>query len=252
MSLYVDKNTFVHHIDPMSKLYYVVASIAVSFILPNYPAIVTCLAVSLFLLIAGRIVKKTLPFFGYTSVVLITIILIQGLFYPENETPFISWGPVVFYEEGLHFAAIICLRVINILCAFSVLVLTTKPSHLVDELVRQGMSPKIGYVLSSVLQIIPQMTAMVHKITDAQRSRGMETEGNLWVRLKAFIPLIAPVVMRSLMQTQQRATALEVRGFDSGIPRTFFNERHTHPASIYIRIGLVGAVIFAILWRIFA
>ena len=53
----------------------------------------------------------------------------------------------------------------------------------------------------------------MHTITDAQRSRGMETEGNLLVRIKAFLPLISPVVMSALTATRERAIALEVRGF---------------------------------------
>ena len=41
----------------------------------------------------------------------------------------------------------------------------------------------------------------------------METEGNLLVRIKAFLPLISPVVMSALTATRERAIALEVRGF---------------------------------------
>ena len=57
------------------------------------------------------------------------------------------------------------------------------------------------------------MMGTMHTITDAQRSRGMETEGNLLVRIKAFLPLISPVVMSALTATRRRAIALEVRGF---------------------------------------
>mgnify|MGYP000155167031 CR=1 FL=1 len=59
------------------------------------------------------------------------------------------------------------------------------------------------------------MMGTMHTITDAQRSRGMETEGNLLVRIKAFLPLISPVVMSALTATRERAIALEVRGFGS-------------------------------------
>lgn len=250
MSLYVDKDTFVHKIDPISKIFYVVASIAVPFILPTFTITFICLAVSLMLLLAGRIVRNVLPFIGYSSLVLITIMIIQGLFYHGNETPFLEIGPLVFYKEGLSYAGLICLRVINILCAFSVLILTANPSVLIEELVRKGLSPKIGYVLSSVLQIIPQMTSTMGTITDAQRSRGMETEGNLFVRMKAFIPLIGPVVMSSLIQTRERAMALEVRGFNSKTKRTFLNERHTNRYGVFIQVGIVVMTVLAVVWRI--
>ena len=56
------------------------------------------------------------------------------------------------------------------------------------------------------------MTGTMNTITDAQRSRGLETEGSLLTRAKAFLPLISPVVMSSLINTRERAVALEVRG----------------------------------------
>ena len=250
MSLYVNKDTVVHKIDPISKIVYVIASIAIPFILPSILETLICLAVSVIFIFLGRIFIKVLPLIGYSSLILITIVMIQGLFHPGNETALFRIGPLVFYKEGLTFAGLICLRVINILCAFSLLILTTKPSALIEELVRRGLSPKIGYVLSSVLQIIPQMTATMGTITDAQRSRGMETEGNLFKRMRAFVPLMGPVVMNALIQTRERAMALEVRGFSTKGARTFYNERHSFRYGIFIQISLVIIVILAIVWRI--
>ena len=47
-----------------------------------------------------------------------------------------------------------------------------------EDLERIGFSPKLGYVISSVFQIVPQMSGTMNTILDAQRSRGMETEEN--------------------------------------------------------------------------
>jgi energy-coupling factor transport system permease protein len=144
------------------------------------------------------------------------------------------------------------MRVINIICAFSILILTTKPSDLIEELVRKGLSPKIGYVLSSVLQIIPQMVSTMDTITDAQRSRGMETEGKLFVRMKAFLPLIGPVVMNSLISTRERAMALEVRGFNSKVKKSFLNDEFKFKHGLLIRVIIIALIAAAILWRIIA
>lgn len=59
----------------------------------------------------------------------------------------------------------------------------------------------------------------MNTIMDAQRSRGLETEGNLITRAKSFLPLISPVVMSSLINTRERAIALEIRGFEAGQKR---------------------------------
>ncbi|HVI40656.1 MAG TPA: energy-coupling factor transporter transmembrane component T [Anaerovoracaceae bacterium] len=87
-------------------------------------------------------------------------------------------------------------------------------------------------------------------ITDAQRSRGMETEGNLLIRLEAFIPLIAPVIMSSLINTKERALALEVRGFNSKKKKTFLNDEVKTGADRYIQAGLLIIIAAAFIWRI--
>jgi energy-coupling factor transporter transmembrane protein EcfT len=43
----------------------------------------------------------------------------------------------------------------------------------------RGMSPSLTYIIVSTLQILPQMRNKANTIIDAQRSRGLETQGSL-------------------------------------------------------------------------
>jgi energy-coupling factor transport system permease protein len=208
------------------------------------------LLIGITILLLGKVLRKVFPIVGFSIIVLLSVIIIQGLFNAENKTVFFHLGNIVFYEEGLSFASAICIRVISILCAFSILVLTTKPSDLIESLVRRGLSPKLGYVLGSVLQIIPEMMGTMETITDAQRSRGMETEGNLFVRIKAFIPLMGPLVMNSLVSTRERSMALEVRAFNSRAKKTFINEEQKTGLNKIIKILLFILLLTSILWRL--
>lgn len=250
ISLYVEKNSLVHSIDPISKLYYILFAIAVPIILPTMTVALVCMLISIALLLMAKVFHKTIPVFGFVLFVLLTVVIIQGLFKADNETPLFQVGPFIFYQEGLLYALMITLRVINIVGAFMILVLTTKPSDLVEALVRKGLSPRIGYVLSSVFQIIPEMMSAMGTIMDAQRSRGMETEGNLGVRIKAFLPLLGPVVLSSLLNTKERAMALEVRGFNSRLNRTYLHEEKKHAYSKIIAWVLLTIGVLAIVWRI--
>jgi energy-coupling factor transport system permease protein len=250
LTLYQHRNSIIHKVDPISKIYYIVAAILIPIILPSVKIALICLFTSIAILLTGRVFRKVIPLVSFSFIVLLSIIIIQGLFNSANATPLFTLGPLTFYREGLLFALKICLRVVNIICAFSILVLTTKPSDLIEELVRKGLSPRIGYVLSSVLQIIPQMVSTMDTITDAQRSRGMETEGKLLVRMKAFLPLIGPVVMNSLVSTRERAMALEVRGFNSKTKKSFLNEEFDFKHSSLLKIIIILLIIAAILWRL--
>lgn len=241
----------IHKIDPISKLFYIATAIVIPVIIPVNTVALLCLATSIALLLLGKVFRRVIPIISFSFVVLASIIVIQGLFYQGNLTPVLHAGLLTFYREGLAYALRICIRVVNILCAFAILVLTTKPSDLIESLVRRGLSPRIGYVLSSVLQIIPQMASTMDTITDAQRSRGMETEGKLITRIKAFFPLLGPVVMNSLINTRERAMALEVRGFNSRSQKTFLNDEFKSPYNLFIKLFLSASIVFAVIWRIF-
>lgn len=250
ISLYEDKGTKLNLMAPESKIMYIITAIFVPALLGNRWAGIGFIVGSIILLLLGKVLKKTLPILGVSGFVLLTVLIIHGLFRAGNTTPLLTLGQVVFYKEGVNFAFGIVVNVINILMSFCVLILTTKPSDMVENFVRKGFSPRFGYVFISVFQIIPQMTETMSTITDAQRSRGMETEGNLLVRVKAFIPLISPVIMSSLINTKERALALEVRGFNSKKKKTFLNDQVKTRADIYIQIALALSIIVALGWRI--
>ncbi|MDY0404940.1 energy-coupling factor transporter transmembrane component T [Virgibacillus sp. 179-BFC.A HS] len=250
MTLYIEKNTPLHQMDPLIKLLLVIVSIAVTYICPNLFFVGAVTLTSLILLSVGRVIHKIFPILALSMILIISIIVVQGAFHAQNATVLFSVGPLSFYKEGLLYALLLTLRVVNMVCIFGVLILTTRPDEMVERLVKKGMSPKIGYVLLSVLQIIPQMRATTKKVSDAQRARGMETQGSLIHRVKAFIPLIGPVVLHSLSDTRERALALELRGFNKQTKKTFLKTqrkyRHQWPQGILL--VLIG--IAAIVWRV--
>lgn len=249
ISLYKDNKTILNRFAPESKLIYIITAISVPALFGSKWVSLAFIMMSVLLLTIGKVLKRTLPIMAVSAFVLITVLLIQGIFRPSNTIPLFSIGPVTFYKEGVSFAVGILLNVINILMSFSVLTLTTKPSDMIENLIRRGFSPRFGYVFISVFQIIPQMMETMSTITDAQRSRGMETEGKLHVRMKAFIPLISPVIMSSLVNTRERALALEVRGFNAKNKKTFLNEERKTGADVYIQIGLIICILVAFVWR---
>lgn len=250
ISLYEEKGSILNKLAPESKILYIIIALLLPVITGSKIVSVIFIVCSICLLLFSKVLRKTLPILGVSGFVLLTVVIIQGLFRAGNVTPVLPLGPVTFYKEGLLFAMDIVINVINILLSFCVLILTTKPSDMIENFVRKGFSPRFGYVFISVFQIIPQMTETMSTITDAQRSRGMETEGNLLVRIKAFIPLISPVVMSSLINTKERALALEVRGFNSKKKKTFLNDEKKSGADKFIQIGMLLLLLLGIVWRV--
>ncbi|BCN32482.1 energy-coupling factor transporter transmembrane component T family protein [Anaeromicropila herbilytica] len=250
ITLYEYKNSFLNHIDPFCKLLYILAALSIPLILGVSVTKLIFIAISIFLIISNKVFKKVIPLFTFSAIIILTAIIIQGLFYSNNKHIILQLGPLKFYKEGLLFAYHIALNVLNILLSFAVLIFTTKPTDLIDSFVRVGFSPRFGYVLSSVFQIIPQMSETMSTISDAQKSRGMESEGNLFTRIKAFFPLISPVITSSLINTRERAIALEVRGFNSTTKKTFLNQQTRTRKDKIINIILLLLIILSSIWRI--
>ena len=250
ISLYTDNGSWLVRLHPFTKLFYLLAAIAVPLLTGYLPMCLVTILLSLLLLKSALLVRKALPLLAFSFTIILTIVLIQGIFNQKNEHILFSLGPVHFYREGLLYAARIGLNILNMLLSFAVLVLTTDPSELVEELEKKGFSPKFGYIINSVFQIIPQMIGTMNTISDAQRSRGMETEGNLRTRIKAFLPLISPVVMSALTSTRERAIALEVRGFGGKAKKTYL---YTHPygkTDRIIKYLSLLAIVLALLFRL--
>ncbi|MBB4823562.1 energy-coupling factor transport system permease protein [Sporosarcina luteola] len=254
MTLYVhrEKGSPLHRMDPLTKLLYVFTSVIISYVLADHLSVLLVLAVSISLLIAGKVARFILPIISVSFVLLASILIVQGFFHPDRATVLWEIGPITLYKEGFSIAFLILLRVLNMVCAFGVLILTTKPDELVETLIQKGLSPRFGYVLLSVLQIVPQMMTLTGKIMDSQRARGLETEGSLWVRIKSFIPLLGPVILRSLAETRERSIALEVRGFNATGKRTRLHRIQPYKYGFALKALLAVVLLSVIVWRIWS
>jgi energy-coupling factor transport system permease protein len=78
----------------------------------------------------------------------------------------------------------------------------------------------------------------------------LETEGGLPRRLRALLPLVAPLILGSLMDLEERAIALEARAFTRRGPKTSLMEIPDSPLERVARWGLLLAVAALIVARV--
>lgn len=235
----------------MTKLLMTGVGIALTFIADSAVGSGALLLAFLIVLGTGRILGRAAPVFIGVAIIAVTFVIVQGLVHPDNVQPLFRIGPLDFYKEGLLVGLRLALRLYDILSATLILLLATNPSDLTEALVRRGASPRLGYVIMAVLQMIPMMISQTAAITDAQRSRGMETEGGLWTRLRAFLPLMGPLVTGSLIATEERALALEVRGFGGSTRPTFLKDETRPPYAGSVRalcVLLLAAGVIGRVW----
>jgi energy-coupling factor transport system permease protein len=149
------------------------------------------------------------------------MIPIHGILYPENHIVLFSLPWFNVYHEGLLFAFNMLLQLSIILIASLLFVFTTHPADLISTISQTAGSPTLAYLIGSPLLLLPAMRERIVAIQSAQRSRGLDTQGNLLRRCYGLLPLLIPLVLGSLIEIGQRSVALELRGFKSENPKTF-------------------------------
>jgi energy-coupling factor transporter transmembrane protein EcfT len=94
------------------------------------------------------------------------------------------------------------------------------------------------------------MQAKAQTILAAQRSRGMDTQSTFLKRIGSLFPLVGPLVFGSLVEVEERAIAIEARGFTSTHPKTSLYEIPDTKFDRMLRWVLIGLVIIFIAARL--
>jgi energy-coupling factor transport system permease protein len=177
------------------------------------PAILVVVAVLLPALIAGvagSLVRTTMLL---SLPIAISAVLVNVFFFPGGQTVLLQIGPITATAEGLAFALEILARILAISGAITLFYLTTRPADLVVDLERRGVSARVAFVANASVQTVPTMVERAGHITAAQRARGLDTEGSVWRRLQGLLPIVGPAILGSISEIEERAMALESRGF---------------------------------------
>ena len=254
LSFYTQRESSLHRLNPLTKLGLAFAFILIAYVSPFYWTAVLILLLGILpLSFLGRVqreyfsavVKLLVPLIGF-------IFIMQSLFLPGGETLLFRIWVVKVTLESVAAAFLSVSRIAVMVSSFILFLLTTHPSELMTDLTQRGLPGTIAYVVISTLQIIPQMQAKAQTIIAAQRSRGMETGGSLIKRVRALVPLVGPLVFGSLVEVEERAIAIEARGFTSPLPKTSLREIADKPLDKVLRWALLGLVLLTIVARVLA
>lgn len=244
------KKDFFKKLYPLTKLYLALALIISAFIIPShiydYSMIIICGIIVSFenkLKIYSKRIFLSL-FWLFTA-----IFIIQSLFIPAGEV-WLKFGFISVYKEGVMKAIGLTSKLTAIVSALTMLTLITPVKDFTLALEKKGLNPKAAFILMLTLQTIPEMKKQADVIMDSQKARGIETEGNVFVRAKALIPIFIPLVLSSIANTEERAITLEARGFSVGEKRTILYDIEETKNDKIMKAILAIFIVLSIVWRI--
>lgn len=226
---FIPKHSFIHKLDPRSKIIFVFLFIIYLFLANNflgYGIIV------LFTLI-GMVFSK-IPFSYYFRglipilwMILFTTILHVTM--TKGGDLLVEWHWLTIYTEGVKQAVFIALRLLLLVIIASMLTLTTSPIDLTVGLERL-FSPlkrikvpvnELALMMTISLRFIPTLLEETDKIIQAQKARGANFDtGPLHKRMLTLIAIIIPLFISAFKRAEELANAMEARGYHGGEGRT--------------------------------
>ncbi|HWR31416.1 MAG TPA: energy-coupling factor transporter transmembrane component T [Negativicutes bacterium] len=229
---YFPGNSFVHKLDPRSKILFTLIFISSIFMATNYTGYMVLGAfLCLLILNAGIPVLIVLRSIKPLWIILVLTAGIHMFMTPG--IPLVSAGPLSITEEGLRQGIQMAARLVFLILMSSLLTFTTSPIALTDAIERL-LSPlkrvkvpvhELAMMMTIALRFVPTLLEETDRIMKAQMARGADfSSGNLLKRGKNMVPLLVPLFISAFRRADDLATAMEARCYRGGEHRTRMKE----------------------------
>jgi len=234
-------SSWLHRRNPLTKLLGLLWAILAAFVLPAFLLPVLIVAV-LFLAAACGLLRSILAALRVPALLLASILLVNALVYPGAVDRLVGLGPIGVTREGLAFGLVAAGRLLVAFLASILFLQATLPDDLLEALVARGASHRIAYLVLSAMQTVPRLQERAATILEAQQARGLDISGSFVRRMRALVPLVAPVLLGSLIDVRERTLALEARGFGAAPRRTAYRVVADPPADRWLRLAILVAI----------
>ncbi len=226
---YFPGNSFIHRLDPRTKLIVLVVYIVALFLAVNW---VSYGLMAAFLLLCIKI--STIPaksfIRGMKPLVMILVFTgVLNLFFTTEGTVLVDFWIITITSGGVERAIFMLVRILLLICGTFLLTYTTSPISLTDGL-EALMNPlkvikvpvhELSMMMCIALRFIPTLIEETDKIMSAQKARGADFEsGSLMEKAKALIPILVPLFISAFRRADELATAMECRCYQGGTGRT--------------------------------
>jgi len=243
--LYLERDSPVHRLDPRTKLFLMLDSFVVAVLFTRPGPLLALLAVILAYGALSRSMGNLRRIWGLLISIALVSVLSWSLFV-RGTTPLfwrISW-------EGLTFGVASAIKIDGMIISGLVFLSATRIEEMVLGLIRLRVPFQAAFAFSLGIRMVPTIIGTAVTVAEAQRSRGLDLEsGGLLARIRTYIPLLVPIFLHTLRNTDQLAKALESRGFGARHERTSLLEIGLHARDVVaLSLGGLTLVLF-FLWR---
>ncbi|EGF16728.1 energy-coupling factor transporter transmembrane component T family protein [Dialister micraerophilus] len=145
--------------------------------------------------------------------------------------------------QGLEAA----IRMMAMTLIFIYLLTTVRLQDLTATMVSQLKIPtEYAFMFTAGLRFIPDFLEENTAVTEAQACRGLAIEGNIFKRLKRYMSVVKPLVLRALDKSETMALALELRSFGTTkkVKATHVSLKKEDCIFLFIIMLVTGGVVY--------
>jgi energy-coupling factor transport system permease protein len=221
--------------NPVAKL---AAGLALTFaVLATLDPVTPGLAIGLVLVLVplfgvsyGELARRAAPvLLGATGVI------VSLLFFAAERTGDVLFtlGPFVVTTGMVYTALGLSLRLFAVALPAILIFSTTDPTDLADALIQNLKAPpRFAIGALAALRLVPLLGAQWRLLGLARRARGVDSGGNPVAALRIFASSTFALLVGAIRRGTRLATAMDARGFDSGLPRTSARRQRFGPADL--------------------
>jgi energy-coupling factor transport system permease protein len=137
------------------------------------------------------------------------------------------------------------LRAIAVGLVSTLFAITTDPGAFVRALMARGLSPRIGYALFSILQLVPDLAAEARQIRIAHAMRRGRPPRRLLGPLAAA-HLLIPLLAFAIRRAGRAAIAMEARGLGGTGPRTLIHAPKLCRTDLWFTLAAGGLLLLVL------
>ncbi|ASN04256.1 energy-coupling factor transporter transmembrane component T [Virgibacillus necropolis] len=240
-------------LNPLNKLNIIIILVFIPIFYSYWQASVGITILYIILsMIAGSFKKFIGPFLKLGLIIGPFFFILRALFWP-GETTLFKFGIINITQEGVNLGiryGTIMLVVCGLLVLCSV---TIKVKDLTYALERIGVPHTVSYIILSSFQSIIDLKDKSKVIMDSQKSRGIETEGNMLTRVRAFIPVLSPLFLGAISGAEEKSIAMDARAFSASGTNSHLRFLRPVPVWEKVTVVMVDLIVIAfVVWRFIA
>ncbi len=212
---YVPGNSFLHKLNPLTKLVLALMICVACFISENHILLVAIILLNLAIAKAAGILSRGLMLLKGLTKISLVIFLLQLLFIRGGDVLITLPLNLLITERGVAMAFVIVLRLIGATMPLALMLSITQMNDLSNVLVTKLKIPyKYAFTLTTAMRFIPIFANEMSGIIEAQASRGVELDTrNIFKKIKFVLPLCVPLLITSVKKIEGSAISAEIRGF---------------------------------------